>query len=214
MKDGYIRIAAASFDTNIADIKNNSLQICKLIDQAYENKAKIIVFPELCLTGYTCEDLFNQDRLLNEAKFQLQNIIEKTINKDIIVVVGLPYQHLNSLYNVAAIIHSGKLLGLVPKTHVPNYQEFYEARRFEKAPSKNTTVFFNGQTIPFGTKYIFASSTNHEFKFGVEICEDLWLPDAPSIDLALNGATLILNPSASNEITTKKDYRRLLVKSQ
>ena len=126
MKDGYIRIAAASFDTNIADIKNNSLQICKLIEQAYENKAKIIVFPELCLTGYTCEDLFNQDRLLNEAKFQLQNIIEKTINKDIIVVVGLPYQHLNSLYNVAAIIHSGKLLGLVPKTHVPNYQEFYE----------------------------------------------------------------------------------------
>ena len=214
MKDGYIRIAAASFDTNIADIKNNSLQICKLIEQAYENKAKIIVFPELCLTGYTCEDLFNQDRLLNEAKFQLQNIIEKTINKDIIVVVGLPYQHLNSLYNVAAIIHSGKLLGLVPKTHVPNYQEFYEARRFEKAPSKNTTVFFNGQTTPFGTKYIFASSTNCEFKFGVEICEDLWLPDAPSIDLALNGATLILNPSASNEITTKKDYRRLLVKSQ
>ena len=214
MKDGYIRIAAASFDTNIADIKNNSLQICKLIDQAYENKAKIIVFPELCLTGYTCEDLFNQDRLLNEAKFQLQNIIEKTINKDIVVIVGLPYQHLNSLYNVAAIIHSGKLLGLVPKTHVPNYQEFYEARRFEKAPSKNTTVFFNDQTIPFGTKYIFASSTNHEFKFGVEICEDLWLPDAPSIDLALNGATLILNPSASNEITTKKDYRRLLVKSQ
>ena len=94
MKDGYIRIAAASFDTNIADIKNNSLQICKLIEQAYENKAKIIVFPELCLTGYTCEDLFNQDRLLNKAKFQLQNIIEKTINKDIIVVVGLPYQHL------------------------------------------------------------------------------------------------------------------------
>lgn len=141
MKDGYIRIAAASFDTNIADIKNNSLQICKLIDQAYENKAKIIVFPELCLTGYTCEDLFNQDRLLNEAKFQLQNIIEKTINKDIVVIVGLPYQHLNSLYNVAAIIHSGKLLGLVPKTHVPNYQEFYEARRFEKAPSKIQPYF-------------------------------------------------------------------------
>ena len=205
MKDGYIRVAAASFDTSIANVKSNSLKICKLINDAYENNTKIIVFPELCLTGYTCEDLFNQDHLLNEAKNQLKVIIDKTAKKDIIVVVGLPFQHLNSLYNVAAIIHKGKLLGLVPKTHIPNYQEFYEARRFETAPKANTTVIFNGENIPFGTRYIFASSTNTEFKFGVEICEDLWLPNPPSIELALNGANLILNPSASNEITTKKD---------
>lgn len=214
MKDGYIRVAAGSFETSIANVKNNSENICNLINEAYHNDARVLVLPELCLTGYTCEDLFNQDRLLNEAKQQLQTIITATNNKDLIIIVGLPYQHLNSLYNVAAVIHQGALLALVPKTHIPNYQEFYEARRFEQAPKENTLTNFNGQKIPFGTHYVFASTTNSDFKFGVEICEDLWLPDAPSTKLALNGANLILNPSASNEITTKSDYRRLLVSSQ
>lgn len=214
MKDGYIRVAAGSFETSIANVKNNSENICNLINEAYHNDARVLVLPELCLTGYTCEDLFNQDRLLNEAKQQLQTIITATNNKDLITIVGLPYQHLNSLYNVAAVIHQGALLALVPKTHIPNYQEFYDARRFEQAPKENTLTNFNGQKIPFGTHYVFASTTNSDFKFGVEICEDLWLPDAPSTKLALNGANLILNPSASNEITTKSDYRRLLVSSQ
>lgn len=214
MKDGYIRVAAGSFETSIANVKNNSENICNLINEAYHNDARVLVLPELCLTGYTCEDLFNQDRLLNEAKQQLQTIITATNNRDLITIVGLPYQHLNSLYNVAAVIHQGALLALVPKTHIPNYQEFYEARRFEQAPKENTLTNFNGQKIPFGTHYVFASTTNSDFKFGVEICEDLWLPDAPSTKLALNGANLILNPSASNEITTKSDYRRLLVSSQ
>ena len=214
MKDGYIRVAAGSFETSIANVKNNSENICNLINEAYHNDARVLVLPELCLTGYTCEDLFNQDRLLNEAKQQLQTIITATNNKDLITIVGLPYQHLNSLYNVAAVIHQGALLALVPKTHIPNYQEFYEARRFEQAPKENTLTNFNGQKIPFGTHYVFASTTNSDFKFGVEICEDLWLPDAPSTKLALNGANLILNPSASNEITTKSDYRRILVSSQ
>ena len=214
MKDGYIRVAAGSFETSIANVKNNSENICNLINEAYHNDARVLVLPELCLTGYTCEDLFNHDRLLNEAKQQLQTIITATNNKDLITIVGLPYQHLNSLYNVAAVIHQGALLALVPKTHIPNYQEFYEARRFEQAPKENTLTNFNGQKIPFGTHYVFASTTNSDFKFGVEICEDLWLPDAPSTKLALNGANLILNPSASNEITTKSDYRRLLVSSQ
>ena len=214
MKDGYIRVAAGSFETSIANVKNNSENICNLINEAYHNDARVLVLPEHCLTGYTCEDLFNQDRLLNEAKQQLQTIITATNNKDLITIVGLPYQHLNSLYNVAAVIHQGALLALVPKTHIPNYQEFYEARRFEQAPKENTLTNFNGQKIPFGTHYVFASTTNSDFKFGVEICEDLWLPDAPSTKLALNGANLILNPSASNEITTKSDYRRLLVSSQ
>lgn len=214
MKDGYIRVAAGSFETSIANVKNNSENICNLINEAYHNDARVLVLPELCLTGYTCEDLFNQDHLLNEAKQQLQTIITATNNKDLITIVGLPYQHLNSLYNVAAVIHQGALLALVPKTHIPNYQEFYEARRFEQAPKENTLTNFNGQKIPFGTHYVFASTTNSDFKFGVEICEDLWLPDAPSTKLALNGANLILNPSASNEITTKSDYRRLLVSSQ
>ena len=214
MKDGYIRVAAGSFETSIANVKNNSENICNLINEAYHNDARVLVLPELCLTGYTCEDLFNQDRLLNEAKQQLQTIITATNNKDLITIVGLPYQHLNSLYNVAAVIHQGALLALVPKTHIPNYQEFYEARRFEQAPKENTLTNFNGQKIPFGTHYVFASTTNSDFKFGVEICEDLWVTIPPSSKLALNGANLILNPSASNEITTKSDYRRLLVSSQ
>ena len=214
MKDGYIRVAAGSFETSIANVKNNSENICNLINEAYHNDARVLVLPELCLTGYTCEDLFNQDRLLNEAKQQLQTIITATNNKDLITIVGLPYQHLNSLYNVAAVIHQGALLALVPKTHIPNYQEFYEARRFEQAPKENTLTNFNGQKIPVGTHDVFAATTKSDFKFGVEICEDLWLPDAPSTKLALNGANLILNPSASNEITTKSDYRRLLVSSQ
>ena len=150
MKDGYIRVAAGSFETSIANVKNNSENICNLINEAYHNDARVLVLPELCLTGYTCEDLFNQDRLLNEAKQQLQTIITATNNKDLITIVGLPYQHLNSLYNVAAVIHQGALLALVPKTHIPNYQEFYEARRFEQAPKENTLTNFNGQKIPFG----------------------------------------------------------------
>ena len=110
MKDGYIRVAAGSFETSIANVKNNSENICNLINEAYHNDARVLVLPELCLTGYTCEDLFNQDRLLNEAKQQLQTIITATNNKDLITIVGLPYQHLNSLYNVAAVIHQGALL--------------------------------------------------------------------------------------------------------
>ena len=140
MKDGYIRVAAGSFETSIANVKNNSENICNLINEAYHNDARVLVLPELCLTGYTCEDLFNQDRLLNEAKQQLQTIITATNNKDLITIVGLPYQHLNSLYNVAAVIHQGALLALVPKTHIPNYQEFYEARRFEQALKETLMV--------------------------------------------------------------------------
>ena len=142
MKDGYIRVAAGSFDTSIANVTNNSKNIIKLIDQAYQNQTKVLVLPELCLTGYTCEDLFNQERLLNEAKKQLQIIIDYTANKDIVVIIGLPYQHLNSLYNVAAIIHQGELLALVPKTHIPNYQEFYEKRYFTEGFIKLTKVKF------------------------------------------------------------------------
>lgn len=214
MKDGYIRVSAASFDTEIANVKKNGQEIIKRVQMAFDNQAKVIVFPELCLTGYTCGDLFFQERLLQASKDQLQSIITYCRGMDIVIVVGLPYQHINSLYNVAAVIHDGTLLALVAKTHIPNYQEFYELRHFETAPSINTFTTFNDQVIPFGRNFIFKSTTNEEFTFGVEICEDLWLPDAPSNMLALQGANLIFNPSASNEITTKADYRRLLIQSQ
>lgn len=214
MKDGYIRVATASIETVITNVTNNTKQIIDTIDAVIKKDTKVLVFPELCLTGYTCDDLFLQDFLLTSSKDALQTIITHSQNKDIIIAIGMPYVHKNSLYNVAAIIHNGDLLALIPKTHIPNYQEFYEGRRFVCAPQENTYTIFNNQEIPFGTHFVFASSTNQEFTFGVEICEDLWLPNAPSNMLALNGANLILNCSASNEVTTKADYRRLLIQSQ
>lgn len=214
MKDGYIRVAAASIDTSITNVQTNTKQILEVIDKAYKNNTKILVFPELCITGYTCEDLFLQDLLLTNTRIALQTIIEYSQDKDIVLAIGMPYAHKNSLYNVAAIIHNGDLLGIIPKTHIPNYQEFYEGRRFVPAPKENTYTIFNNQEVPFGTHFIFASTTNLEFTFGVEICEDLWLPNAPSNILAMNGANIILNCSASNEVTTKTTYRRELISSQ
>ncbi|MFV0395006.1 MAG: NAD(+) synthase [Coprobacillaceae bacterium] len=214
MKDGYIRVAAASFNTTIANVTKNTDAILPLIDKAYENKTKAIVFPELCLTGYTCQDLFFQNTLLEATNSGLQRIVSHSKGKDIIIIVGMPYQHKNKLYNVAAVIHDNQLLAFVPKTHIPNYQEFYEHRHFTTAPTDNTYVRWNNQDIPFGKNYIFTSTTNKDFTFGIEICEDLWLPNAPSNALALEGANLIFNPSASNEVTTKADYRRLLIQSQ
>ncbi len=214
MRDGYIRVAAASFHTTIANVTKNTEAMLPIIDQVYENQTKIVVFPELCLTGYSCQDLFFQNTLLEESKVGLQRLIEHSKGKDIIIVVGLPYQHKNKLYNVAAIIHDHQLLALVPKTHIPNYQEFYEHRHFAPAPEDNTYSMWQGQKVPFGKQYIFSSKADQTYTFGVEICEDLWLPNAPSNRLALEGANLILNPSASDEVTTKADYRRLLIQSQ
>ena len=214
MRDGYIRVAAASFHTTIANVTKNTQAMLPIIDQVYENQTKIVVFPELCLTGYSCQDLFFQNTLLEESKVGLQRLIKHSKGKDIIIVVGLPYQHKNKLYNVAAIIHDNQLLALVPKTHIPNYQEFYERRHFAPAPDDNTYSMWQGQKIPFGKQYIFSSKSDQTYTFGVEICEDLWLPNAPSNRLALEGANLILNPSASDEVTTKADYRRLLIQSQ
>lgn len=214
MKDGYIRVAAASIDTSITNVTKNTKQILEAIDTAYKNNTKVLVFPELCITGYTCEDLFLQDFLLTSTNQALQTIIEYSQDKDMILAIGMPYSHKNSLYNVAAIVCNGDLLAIVPKTHIPNYQEFYEGRRFVSAPKENTYTIFNNQEVPFGTHFIFASTTNPDFTFGVEICEDLWLPHAPSNALALNGANIILNCSASNEVATKTEYRRDLVRLQ
>ncbi len=214
MLDGYIRVACASFETRIADVIYNSQEIKKRIDITRQENAKIVVFPELCLSGYTIEDLFLQNRLLNECLNQLEEIVKYTQGYQQIVVVGLPFFYQNSLYNVAAIINNGQLLALVPKTHIPNYQEFYEGRRFEPCFEDNLEIELFNQPVLFGRKVVLDCNQISELSLGVEICEDLWLPDAPSQQLALNGATLILNPSASNELTTKKDYRRQLVSVQ
>lgn len=214
MKDGFIRVGAASIHTKIADCISNTEQIIEMMKTASKNQTKILVFPELAITGYTCEDLFFQDRLLNEALQQLKNIIATSESLDLLTVVGLPYIFNHKLYNVAAVVYEGQLLGLVPKTHIPNYSEFYEARHFETGKDILTEVIFDDQIVPFGSHILFENAYMPAMSIGVEICEDLWAPNPPSGSHALAGATIIANASASNELTGKSDYRRLLVQSQ
>ena len=214
MKDGYIRVASASIDTLIGNVKHNSQEIKKVLDQTRKNQTKLVVFPELVLSGYTLEDLFLQKRVLNECLIQLEDIMHYTKGYQQVVILGLPFAYQNNLYNVAAVLFDGQILGIVPKTHIPNYNEYYEGRRFERAFEDNIEIQLFDQIVLFGKKIVFSCQTMPYFNIGVEICEDLWLPDAPSQMLALNGATIIANTSASNELTAKKDYRRQLVSMQ
>ena len=214
MKDGFIHVATAAIHTTVADCEQNTKYIIEKMKEASLHQTQILVFPELTITGYTCEDLFFQDRLLNEALVQLKNIIEASTHLDMITIVGLPYIYNQKLYNVAAVVFNGQLLGLVPKTHIPNYNEFYEARHFESGEGILTEVIFDDAIVPFGTHLLFENQNMPAMTLAVEICEDLWAPHAPSIDHALAGATIIANPSASNNLTGKSDYRRLLITSQ
>ena len=157
---------------------------------------------------------FEQQLVLDTCKSALKEIVEESKKYDLVMVIGMPLQVKNSLYNVAAVVQKGKVLAFVPKTCIPTYQEFYEGRRFIPAPKENQSIDFYGKKVPFGTKCVFSCEENSYFTFGVEICEDLWIPNSPSISLALNGANIICNPSASNEITTKADYRKNLVSMQ
>ena len=211
MKDYFLRVASASFEVKLSNVEHNSKEIIKLIKEAYDHKTQILVFPELCLTGYTLQDLFFQSRLLNQSKVCLEEIKKYTVNLNMMVIVGLPIEYRNKLYNCAAVLFDGKILGFVPKTYLPNYHEFYESRHFSPAPDKNTTIYFNGEYIPFGSQLIFEDMNHSYLKIALEICEDVWAPLPPSTLHCLNGATLILNPSASNDLTTKSDYRRQLI---
>lgn len=214
MKDGYIRVACASIDTLIGNVKHNSQAIQNTIAETRKKDAKIVVFPELVLSGYTLEDLFLQNRLLNECLSQLKVIRDFTKGYQQLIILGLPFSYKNSLYNAAAVIYDGSILGIVPKTHIPNYSEYYEGRRFESAFCHNIEIELFDEIVLFGTKTVFSCSNIPYLDVGIEICEDLWLPDAPSNELALNGATIICNPSASNELTAKKEYRQALVAMQ
>ncbi len=214
MIDGYIRVGAANIETAIANPVRNTKAIIERIEEAYQNNCQVLVFNELTLSSYTLEDLVFQHLLLTKCEQELVRILEATREKEMVVALGLPLAHGNKIYNVAAIIFKGEVLAFVPKTHIPNYHEFYEGRRFARAPETNTTITFNGKQVPFGKKFVFKNRLMDEFTFGVEICEDLWVPNPPSVSLALNGANVILNLSASNEITTKSSYRRDLVKMQ
>jgi len=213
MKDGFIRVGSASFEVALSDCEKNADNIIALAKQAAADDVKVLVYSELCLTGYTIEDLFFQKRVLNSAKDQLGRILDETENLDIILVIGLPLAMRNELYNCAAVLHKGDILGIVPKTYIPNYHEFYEGRHFASGMDVYTTVDLCDQEVPFGTDLIFEDENLEWLKIGVEICEDVWAPQTPSTRLCLNGATLIVNPSASNNLTGKGDYRRLLIEA-
>lgn len=213
MKDGFIKVAAATPKIKVGDTKFNSRQIIAQIKEATENKAKIIVLPELCVTAYTCGDLFLQSALIDNAADAVFTIAEETRDLDILIAVGTPIGANNRLYNTAAVIKGGEILGFVTKTHIPNYSEFYEARHFASLKD-NTSVRLRDRDYPLGPKLIFCAEELSELKVGVEICEDLWVTNPPSGYLAENGATIVLNLSASDEVITKSEYRRGLVSSQ
>ncbi|RHP32463.1 NAD(+) synthase [Lachnotalea sp. AF33-28] len=219
MKNGFIRMAAATPKVKVADPVYNRERICENLSLAAEKKAKVVVFPELCLTAYTCGDLFLQNSLLEEARASLEQIIAFTDNLDLIAFIGLPWEHLGKLYNVAAAVSRGRLLGLVPKTCIPNYSEFYEARHFVPGMQQPVMIKFSpaGKApyeVPMGTDMLFQCASIPDLTVAAEICEDLWVPAPPSIRHALAGATVIVNPSASNENTGKDVYRTSLVTGQ
>ena len=215
MQQGFVKVAAVTPDIRVADPVYNRESVLEKIKEAAENGAVVIVCPELCLTGYTCNDLFLQEILLREAKEALLWLMEQTRDLNALIFVGLPFEHLGKLYNVAAAINRGRLLGLVPKTHLPNYGEFYEKRHFTRGMEQMVPVSVTKdvQTC-MGTQLIFECEEYPTLRVAAEICEDLWAPDPPSTCHALAGANLIVNLSASDETTGKDIYRRDLVKSQ
>ena len=214
MKDGFIKVAAASPRLKVADCRYNLSEVLRLVRHADELGVRLLVLPELCLTGYTCGDLFFQRALQQGARDALAELANATRESELLIVAGTPFADGGKLYNCAAVLHRGELIGLVPKTNLPNYAEFYERRQFTPAFEGIRTVEFCGRSVPFGTGLLFCCRELPEFQLGVEICEDLWVPQPPSVRLALAGATVIANPSASDETIGKADYRRSLVCSQ
>ncbi len=214
MQDGFVKTAVGTPDIRVADCEYNSGEIISLIDNAYARGARILILPELCVTGYTCQDLFLQQTLLDGAEAALKAIVSHTRGMDMITAAGCPLRFRGELYNCAVIFKDGNILGAVPKKFLPNYNEFYEKRHFSAAPEGQFDIELFGQSVPFGLNLLFECRELPELVFAAEICEDLWAAEPPSIGLALGGATIIANLSASNETIGKFDYRRELVNSQ
>ncbi len=212
---GYIRVGACVPKIKVADVEFNKNEIIEKIKDADNQNIQILTFPELSLTGYTCNDLFLQDVLLNNALDALKEIKEFTKNVNQIIIIGMPLRAENQIFNVAVVLQKGEILGVVPKTYIPNYSEFYEKRWFSSSVNiKENQVNLFGKNIPFGNNVLFADKDDKDFCFGIEICEDLWSVYPPSTNHAINGATIIFNLSASNEIVGKYQYRKDLVKNQ
>lgn len=213
MKQGFIKVAAVTPKIKVADPHYNAKEIGKGIEEAVRRGAKLIVFPELCLTGYTCGDLFLQEILLTQAREALAEVAAATEDSDALVFVGLPMVKRHKLYNVAAVLQDGEILAFIPKRHIPSYAEFYETRHFEPGNLEPEPFLYEEKEIPFGTDILFQVDAIRGLTVGCEICEDIWAPESPATAHTLAGATVIVNLSASNETVGKDTYRELLVKS-
>lgn len=212
---GYIRVGAIVNKLVLANPLENAKELINNIKDAYQKDIAIVVTPELALTGYTCSDLFLQDKLIKDALEGLKEILKATKTLDIITIIGMPLATNNTLYNTAVVINKGKILGIIPKSYIPNYNEFYEDRWFSSGLNlKDTYLELLGQTVPFGTDLLFQDENTKEITFALEICEDLWAVTPPSSEYALNGATIIFNLSSSNELIGKDSYRQNLIASQ
>ena len=214
MKNGFVKVAAATPDIRVADVEFNTQNIINAMEEAQKNGAKILVFPELCVTGYTCSDLFDHSVLLKASRKALLEIAENTNDKDMLVFVGAPLEVNGKLYNVAAAKNQGEIIGFTTKTFLPNYGEFYEMRQFTPGPQTVREITFEGKKIPFGPQILFQAEGMEELVVAAEICEDVWSPVPPSIQAALEGATVIVNCSASDETIGKDTYRRALISGQ
>lgn len=220
MEYGFVKVAAATPEIRVADCAFNTETVLELWQQADGKAASWLVFPELVLTGYTCSDLFLQPVLLDGCLAGLKKLLEASRQLQSVAVVGAPLIHQGKLFNCAVVLQNGEVLGIVPKTALPTYGEFYEQRHFKAAPP-STMVYTDALTAigledaaPFGTQQLFSCQEQPSFTFAVEICEDLWSPLPPSTQHAMAGATVLVNLSASNELIGKADYRRQLVTGQ
>ncbi|MDR1087285.1 MAG: NAD(+) synthase [Endomicrobium sp.] len=214
MKYGFIKITSATPKVIVANPKANATEIIKLINQATSSLAELLVFPELCVSGYTCGELFLSDVLKDSVYKSLDIIRKSTVGKKAIIFVGSPIWVDSKLYSCAVAFQNGKILGVVPKTILPSYSEFYELRHFTSGKNLSRIINMCGQIVPFGTNTIFSAKNNENIKIAVEICEDLFSPSPPSQRHAQAGATIIVNLSASNELIGKSDYRKTLIKAQ
>lgn len=213
MKHGFVKVAAVTPKIRVADVAENAKQISKQVKALAEAGVKIIVTPELCLTGYTCGDLFFQEGLIAKAKDAVKALAKETARTKSLIVVGIPLAVGDLLVNAAAFLKDGEILGFATKANLPNHGEFYEKRHFSQLKG-NTVVVIDGKEIPVGPKLMFCAEDLPELRLAAEICEDLWTPDSPGICHALNGATVLVNPAASNEVVGKADYRRCLMQAQ
>ncbi len=216
MKYGFLRVALASPSLKVADTLYNTKEIISVLKEADKKDVRLLVFPELTITGYTCQDLFLQDSILKASVKALEEIADESKNLDLMAIVGLPFEKDSCLYNTAAFIYQGQVLALIPKSYIPNYGEFYEQRWFTPYQENNVDFTAISPTlgeVPFGTNIILEDENDPHIKIACEICEDAWVPLSPASIHSLNGATIIANLSASNEIVGKADYRKSLISS-